>query len=62
MQDLHRAGAVNDAVDHPIVTSASRVQTAELTAEELSYSLRIVGQRPEDELDAGGGDLLWQPL
>ena len=58
MQDLDRAALFNDAVDHPVVTSASRVQTAELTAQELPYSLRVVGQRPEDELDAGGGDLL----
>jgi hypothetical protein len=59
MQDLHGAGVFNDAVDDPVVTSASRVQAAELAAEGLSYSLRIVGQRPEDELSTCGGDLLW---
>lgn len=59
MQDLHGAGVFNDAVDDPVVASASRVQAAELAAEGLSYSLRVVGQRPEDEFDAGGGDLLW---
>ena len=59
MQDLHGAGGFNDAIDDTVVTSASRVQAAELAAEGFSYSLRIVGQRPEDELGAGGGDLLW---
>lgn len=62
MHDLHRAGVVNDAVDHPVVTSATRVQPAKLAAEGLAYSLWIVSERPEDELDAGCGDLLWQPL
>ena len=58
MHDLHRARVFNDAVDHPVVTSASRVQAAKLAAEGLAYSLWIVSQGPEDELDAGRGDLL----
>lgn len=62
MQDLHRAGVFNDAVDHSVVTSASRVQAAKLAAERLAYSRWIVIERPEDELDAGRGDLLRQPL
>jgi hypothetical protein len=59
MHDLHRAGVFNDAVDHPVVTSASRVQPNKLAAEGLAYSLWIVSERPDDELDAGRGDLLW---
>jgi len=59
MHDLHRARVFNDAVDHPVVTSASRVQAAEFTAERLAYSLWIVTERPEDELDAGRCDLHW---
>jgi hypothetical protein len=59
MHDLHRAGVFNDAVDHPVVTSASRVQPNKLAAEGLAYSLLIVSERPDDELDAGRGDLLW---
>lgn len=59
MQDLHRAGVFNDAVDHPVVTSAGRVQAAKLATEGLTYSLWIVSERSENELDAGGGDLLW---
>ena len=59
VHDLHRASVFNDAVDHPVVSSASRVQPAKPAAEELAYSLWIVGERPEDELDAGRGDLLW---
>jgi hypothetical protein len=58
MYDLHGTGVVNDAVDHPVVTSASRAQAAELAAERLTYSPWIVSERPEDELDAGRGDLL----
>jgi len=59
MQDLHGAGVLNDAVDHSVVTAASRVQAAKLAAEQLAYSLWIVSERPEDKLDAGRGDLLW---
>jgi hypothetical protein len=59
MYDLHRARVFNDAVDHPVVTAASRVQAAEFTAEGLAYSPWIVTERPVDELDAGRGDLLW---
>jgi hypothetical protein len=59
MHDLHRAGGLDDAVDHTVVTSASRVQAAKLAAEGLAYSLWIVSESPEDELDAGRGDLLW---
>jgi hypothetical protein len=59
MHDLHRAGVFNDAVDHPVVTSASSVQPDKLAAEGLAYSLWIVSERPDDELDAGRGDLLW---
>jgi hypothetical protein len=62
MHDLHGAGVINDAVDHPVVTSASNVQAGELAAEGLAYSLWIVSERPEDELGAGSSDLLWQPL
>lgn len=62
MHDLHRAGVINDAVDHPVVTSASSVQAGELAAEGLAYSLWIVSERPEDEPGAGRSDLLWQPL
>jgi hypothetical protein len=57
MQDLHGAGAFHDAVDHSVVTSASTVQAAKLASERLAYSLWIVSERPEDELDAGRGDL-----
>jgi hypothetical protein len=60
--DLHRAGVFNDSVDHPVVTPASRVQTAKFAAEGLAYSLWIVTEMPEDERDAGSGDLLWQSL
>jgi hypothetical protein len=59
VHDLHRAGVFNDAVDHPVVTSASRVQAAKLAAEGLAYSMWVVSERPEDELDTGRGDLLW---
>jgi hypothetical protein len=59
MHDLHRSGVFNDAVDHPVVTSAGRVQAAKLAPEGLAYSLWIVPERPEDELDAGRGDLPW---
>lgn len=62
MHDLHRAGVINDAVDHPVVTSASRVQAAELGAEGPAYSLWIASERSEDEPEAGRGDLCWQPL
>jgi len=62
MQDLHRAGVFNDAVDHSVVTSTSRVHTAKLATGRLAYSLWIASERPEDELDAGRGDLLRQPL
>jgi hypothetical protein len=62
MHDLHRAGIFKDSVDHAVITSASSVQTAELAAEGLAYPLWIVAERPEDELDAGRGDLLWQSL
>jgi hypothetical protein len=59
MQDLHRAGLLNDAVDHSVVTSAGRVQAPKLAAQRLAYSLWIVSERSEDELDTGRGDLLW---
>lgn len=59
MHDLHRAGVFNGAVDHPVVTSASRVQAAKLPAEGLAYSLWIFSERPANELHAGRGDLLW---
>lgn len=59
VHDLHRAGVFDDAVDHPVVTSASSVQAAKLAAEGFAYSLWIVSEGPEDELDAGRGDLLW---
>ena len=59
MHDLHRAGVFNDAVDHPVVTSAGTVQPDKLAAEGLAYSLWIISETPEDELDAGRGDLLW---
>lgn len=59
MHDLHRAGVFNDAVDHPVVASTRGVQATKLAAEGLPYSLGIVSERPEDELDAGRGDLLW---
>lgn len=62
IHDLHRAGVINDAVDHPVVTSASSVQAGELAAEGLAHSLWIVSERPEDKLGAGRSDLLWQPL
>jgi hypothetical protein len=59
MHDLHRAGVCNDSVDHPVVPAASRVQAAKLAAKRLAYSLWTVTEGPEDELDAGRGDLLW---
>lgn len=58
MQDLHGAGVFTHAVDDPVVTSASRVQAAELAAEGLAHSLRIFSERSEDELNAGRGHLL----
>jgi hypothetical protein len=62
MHDLHGAGVINDAVDHPVITSASSVQAGELAAEGLADSLWIISERPENELGAGRGHLLWQPL
>lgn len=62
VHDLQGAGVFNDAEDHPVVTSTSRVQSGEFAAQRLAYSLWIVSERPEDELDAGRGDLLWQSL
>lgn len=59
MHDLHRAGVFNDAINHPVVTSASRAQPDKLAVEGLAYSLWIISERPEDEFDAGRGDLLW---
>jgi len=58
MQDLHGAGVFNYAVDDPVVTSASRVQAAELAAEGPAHSLWIFSERSEDELNAGRGHLL----
>lgn len=58
MHDLHGAGVFKHAVDDPVVTSTSRVQAAELTAERLVHSLWIVSEGAEDELDAGRGHLL----
>lgn len=62
MHDLDRSDVFNDAVDHSVVTSASRVQPDKLATKGLADSLWVVRQRPEDELDAGRSDLLWQPL
>ena len=58
MDDLHGAGVFDHAVDDSVVASASRVQAAELTAERLAYTLWIVCEGSEDELDAGRGHLL----
>lgn len=58
MQALHGAGVSDYAVDDPVVTSASRVQAAELAAEGLAQSLWIFSERSEDELGAGHGHLL----
>jgi hypothetical protein len=59
MQDLHHLGVLDDAIDHSVVTSAGRVQAHKLTAERLAYSLWVVSEGSEDELDAGRGDLVW---
>jgi hypothetical protein len=62
VDDLHRANVLDDAVDHAVITSASRVQATKLGTEGLAYAAWIVGEGPEHELDAGRGDLLRQPL
>jgi len=58
VHDLDGADILKDAVDHPVVTSASRVQAAELAAQRLAHSLWIVSEGSEDELDASRGHLL----
>jgi hypothetical protein len=62
MHDLHSAGVFNDAVDHPVVTSAGRVQATKLAAEGLAHSLWILSERPENECGARRGNLVWKPL
>lgn len=62
MHDLHRVDVFHDAVDHAVITSTSSVQATKLTAEGPAYAPWIVGEGPEDELDASRGDLLRQPL
>ena len=59
MQDLYRLGVLDDAIDHSVVTSASRVQADKLAAERLTHSLWVVSERSEDELNASRGDLVW---
>ena len=58
MHDLHGARVFKHTVDDAVVTSASRVQAAEFTAERLAHSLWIVSEGSKDELDAGRGHLL----
>ena len=62
VHDLHGADVFHYAVDHAVITSASRVQATKLGTEGFAYTPRILGEGPEDELDAGRGDLLRQPL
>ena len=49
---------VVDAVDHPVVAAAGAVQPIEPELERLADTARVGGQRPVQEFDCCGGDLL----
>src|ERR1022692_845724 len=59
--DVDTAVLVVVAVDHPVVPAPGAVQPVEPELEWLSDPVRAGGQRPVQELDRRGGDLLGQP-
>src|SRR5579884_3160532 len=59
--DGDSAGVVINSVDDPVVPPACGVEALQTKAEGVPYPLRVLSQRPVDELDHGRADLLGQP-
>lgn len=59
MNDLYAAFVLDNRVDDSIVAAACKSQAGKLIAEWFAYPGGVPGERAEDELDAGRGDLLW---
>ena len=55
-QGLGTPGA--DAVDDPVAPTSSGAQAGQMAAERPAKPVRIIGQRAEDEVEAGASDLL----
>ncbi|MHB8293637.1 MAG: hypothetical protein ACYDH5_03225 [Acidimicrobiales bacterium] len=47
-----------DAVDDAVAAPSSEAQAGQLAAQYPAEPVRVAGQRAEDELEAGGTDLL----
>src|SRR4029079_7244090 len=60
--DVDEDLAVVDAVDHAVLPTTSGVVALELEPEPLAHPVRVVEQRPVDELPHPGGDALGQGL
>jgi hypothetical protein len=62
VDDRHRSVCVADAVDDAIGASPRTMPTAERSLEPLADSLRVVQQRPDDDLVCGDCNGLGQML
>lgn len=60
--DQHGVCFVVDLVDDSVVAPSSRPQPVELTFERLANPPRLLRQRPEDQLDGSGPDLVRKPV
>lgn len=58
--DQYGDRSVVDRVEDPVLSTASRVNAFQGSAQRLAHPVRVVGECPEDELDASGGHRLRQ--
>jgi len=59
--DQDRLVFLEDLVDDAVVTASGRVEALEFTHQWLPEPLRVLGDRPEDSLQSGVSDLVWEP-
>jgi hypothetical protein len=58
--DLDEQFVLKDPIDHPVLSSARRVQGIERRFELFAQPMWIVDERAGDELERRGRNLLWQ--
>jgi len=56
--DLDEVRGVSDGVHDSVVTAARRVGPFQLSPQWLTYAMGVGSERPENELDARGSDLV----
>ena len=58
VDDTDNDSIIEDLVDHPELAASGGVASLQLTTKRLTHTMRILRERPPDELPTGDGDRL----